>query len=66
MQHIDALRLLPMVMTDYRSIDAFLLHWGIGKPSAEKCDQSAKLLMFFPVGYMFVVFTFSSDSTVNT
>jgi hypothetical protein len=45
-------------MTDYRSIEAFLFHWDLGNSSAEKYNQSAKLLMSFLVGCMLVAFAF--------
>jgi hypothetical protein len=53
---IDTLRLT--VMADYRPSEVFLFHWDFGNSSAEKYDQSAKLLMSFLVGYVLAVFAF--------
>jgi predicted RND superfamily exporter protein len=55
---IDTLWRRLTVMADYRSIEAFLFHWDFGNSSAEKYNQSAKVLMSFLVGCMLVVFAF--------
>jgi hypothetical protein len=59
LRDIDTLWQRPTVITDIRSIEAFLFHWDFSKSSAEKCDELAKLVMSFLVGYMLVVFAFS-------
>jgi hypothetical protein len=63
---IDMLRLWLTVMADSQSIEAFLFPWDFGNTSAEKYDQSVKLLVSFLVGFIFVVFCFRSDSEYST
>jgi hypothetical protein len=55
---IDTLQLRLSVITDYKSIVGFLFRWDFANSSAEKYNQSAKLLMSFLVGYMLFVFAF--------
>jgi hypothetical protein len=45
-------------MASYWSREAFLFHWDFGNSSAEKYDQSAKLLMSFLVGSVLAVLAF--------
>jgi hypothetical protein len=55
---VDTLQLRLTLTTTYDHIAGFCFRWDFQNPSAEKYEQSAKLLMSFLVGYMLVVFAF--------